>query len=526
MDLPLRTPIAAAGYRLRPALACLTLTLSCVQPEQPPNVLLIVVDTWRADHLDVDPGPASRTPHLAQFAAGALRFTGCQSPRAKTTPAVASILTGLYPHAHGVRDLTQPLAADVPLVSESFARAGYRTFAIVGNYVLSRGNAALDRGFDHYVDDFPESTGVPPLAAPQRTARSLTDGALRALGLAAESEPADASSDAGPQRPLVLEGQPWFGWLHYMDPHGHYAPPAPHDRFDSPTDPIAGAAEPALLDMLATYNVPADAYLADGSIDAARVRDLYAGEVHYADAEIGRLLDELSRAGLLENTIVVVTSDHGESLGEHGYYFEHGRFAYEATCRVPLLIHMPLGMEERPLPGVRHADLSLVDLAPTLLDLAGLRGTLRSLRDLPEGPARGISRAGLILADDERPHPVFSEKIERTEVSRTVQTKTVRIGRWKFLRRYYHERHFGSTTQRALVLNEELYDLESDPAEAKNLLPDDVGDAPLEVLRAELARFAAADARFADQADILQAERERLRVNDPEKLRALEALGY
>src|SRR5262249_9799814 len=138
---------------------------------------------------------------------------------------------------------------------------------------------------------------------------------------------------------------------------------------------------------------------ADGRVDAALVRDLYDGEVHYADAEIGRLLEWLRGKGLLEKTLVVVTADHGESLGEHRYWFEHGRDAYETTCRVPLIVRLPGPGSDR---GVRDGDFSLADLAPAILGWLGLP-PLRS--------------------DDARAHAVFTEKVDRTERAGAVQSK-------------------------------------------------------------------------------------------------------
>src|SRR5262249_10524378 len=150
--------------------------------------------------------------------------------------------------------------------------------------------------------------------------------------------------------------------LHYMDPHGLYDPPPEHRIFRRETpDPIPDdpGRKPGELhaQQVAEYNVPPGCSTADGRVDAALVRDLYDGEVHYADAEIGRLIEWLRGKGLLEKTVVVVTADHGESLGEHRYWFEHGRDAYETTCRVPLIVRLPARA-----PGRRDDDFSLADL--------------------------------------------------------------------------------------------------------------------------------------------------------------------
>jgi len=470
-----------------------------------PNLLLITVDTLRADHLGCYGYERDTSPNLDRLAREGLRFTRAASPRAKTTPAVASLLTGLYPHDHGVRDLAAPLDRPVPLLQEELRERGWFTAAIVGNFVLTRARSGLDRGFDVWIDELPDVRGVPPHDAPQRTAASLTDAALELL-------------------PEVLEARtgPWFLWLHYMDPHGAYEPPREHDVFlAQTTDPIPREEDlppsPIHRYRVADYNVPDEAFLA-GRPDANRVRALYDGEIHYADAEIGRVLEHLRESGQLERTLVVVTADHGESLGEHRYWFEHGSYVYEATCRVPLIVRLPGAMDARPEPGLRAGGISLVDVAPTLLDLLGLPAPR-----LPDGPA-GSSRASLVRRDSAAPRPLFYEKVEGAELDRAVQIKAVRLGDWKLIRRYAHVTRGG---RRELVpLSDELYDLAADPLEARDLSDRPPARAPLTELRAELLRFAAADEHFPELDLILRRRREALEREDPEALRALEKLGY
>ncbi|MEM7308033.1 MAG: sulfatase [Planctomycetota bacterium] len=503
-------------------LAAALLPLACARPPQRPNVLLIVVDTLRADHLSAYGYGRETSPRLADFAQGAARFTHAESPRAKTTPAVASLLSGLYPHDHGVRDLAKRLEPDVPVLGEVFTKAGYRTVGIVGNYVLTDRRSGLARGFRQWTEDLPDVVGVPPHHAPQRRAASMTDAALVALGL----EQPGPKDGPGPHLAGIDPDAPWFCYLHYMDPHGAYDPPEEHRVFTAAEpDPIPREGElpahPIHRRNVADYNVPAEAVLADGRADAARVRALYDAEIRYADAEIGRLLDRMEAAGQLENTIVVVTADHGESLGEHRYWFEHGFFAYEATCRVPLLVRGP-GVT----PGVVDEDVSLVDVAPTLLRLCGLGEMPAPAGADPRSP-RGVDRSRLLDGRGSgTPHPVFAEKIERQDLSQTVQTKAVRVGEWKLIRRYTHLQPGGGAEREPLVLSEELYDLASDPGETRNLIEAAPATAPLDRLRAELVRFAEADVHFGDLAQMLQRERERLEREEPDVVRILEALGY
>jgi arylsulfatase A-like enzyme len=507
---------------LRWAAASLALA-SCARQPARPNILLITIDTLRADRLSASGYARPTTPHLDRLASEGLRFTHVESPRAKTTPAIASVMTGLYQHGHGARDLLMPLEGRLPLLAERLRAAGWSTGAIVGNYVLQDRYSGLARGFDQWTESLPDLQGVPPDDVPQRSARSMTEGALSALGLASGRE-----DGAGPERGFVRGGKPWFLWLHYMDPHGLYDPPAEHRVFHSdapdpvPDDP-GGVPGELQRFTLAEYNVPPGCRMPDGRVDAARVRDLYDGEVRYVDAEIGRLLDALRAAGKLENTLVVVTADHGESLGEHLYWFEHGRDAYETTCRVPLIVRFPALLADRPPPGVRDGDVSLADLAPTLLDL--LR--LPPLGSGEGAAVRGVSRRSLFRRDGGAPHPVFAEKIDRAERSGAVQSKAVRLGDWKLIRRYaqFVEPDL-PRDRRFRILSEELYDLALDPGETRNLVADPPADAPLARLREELQRFAADDEKFAELARLLQAQREKLEQEDRDALRVIEKLGY
>ncbi len=491
------------------AAALLALLAGCAREAPRPNVLLITVDTLREDRLAL-------CAQLEAFGREALVFPAVTSPRAKTTPALASLMSGLYPHEHGVRELLQPLSPAVPVLAERLRAAGWSTAAIVGNWVLGAERAGLARGFEQWTEELPDAQRVPPENVPERRARSLTDGALVALGLERWKE-----GSAGPRASACSAGKPWFLWLHYMDPHGSYDPPPEFARGGAAPEPIDAASEPR--PFVAEYNVPASARLPDGRIDAAAVRALYDGEVRYVDAEIGRLLARLRAEHVLENTLVIVTADHGESLGEQRYYFEHGRNVSEATCRVPLLVRLPESAPGRHV-GRVEADLSLCDLAPTLLDHLGLAPLV------PAGDAlsvRGLVRPELLGGTSGPAQAVFSEKIEGAGLSKAIQHKAVRLGRWKLVRRYAQVFDAARPADKELVIaGQELFDLAHDGAEEHDLLANPPPEAPLARLEAELLRFSAADVRFADLAQKLARERGELERRDPEALRILRALGY
>lgn len=276
---------------------------------QGPNIVLITLDTTRADHLGAWGWPNARTPNLDALAARGVRFERCDTAAPITLPSHATILTGLFPPRHGVRDNgTFALAPRFTTLAERLSERGYQTAAVVSAVVLARRHG-LDQGFGEYHDDLGAgyATGT---EVSERTAGETTASALAVLDRLRQSP--------GGRRPFFL-------WVHYFDPHEEYRPPPAH----------AGAG-----------NGP---------------HRLYDGEIAYMDAEIGKLLAALPAA-----TVVAAVGDHGEMLGDHGET-SHGLLLGPGARRVPLLLAgpgVPAGQSASCL--VRTADL-----APTLLQLAG-----------------------------------------------------------------------------------------------------------------------------------------------------------
>ena len=508
------------------ALLC-CLVSACTKGEAPPrfNLLLVTIDTLRADHLSSYGYERETSPELDRLAAQGLLFEDASTPRAKTTPALASLFTGLYPHDHGVRDLLTPIDARHALLAESFRRAGYQCAAIVGNYVLLERHCGLARGFDHYIETLSSRRGVPPHDAPQRGARSMTRAALAALDLEAPGRLDEDGRAFAPAQRLVDPQRPWFLWLHYMDPHGSYEPPVAQNIFRSEAPRWIDPTVPASAERsrrVADYNVPASARDEHGRFDAAAVIALYDGEIRGVDFELGRLLERLRLRGDLARTWVVVTSDHGESLGEQDDWFEHGFYAYESTCRVPLIVRPPDDLKDRPEPGSRRAAISLADLGRTLAEWLGIDPPASALASSAE--FRGVSRANLLREDNHAPFATFSEKIDSSVEGAAVQIKAVRLGRYKLLRRWTAP----PAGAKALptLLGEELYDLESDPLENHDLSGAPPQTCPLAELRAKLLAFTAADGPFDELQALLQRRRAALEASDQEALREIKALGY
>ncbi len=295
------------------------------------NVLLVTIDTLRADHVGAYGSDGALTPTIDDLARSGLLFERTYAHVPLTLPSHATLMTARYPFHDGVRDNgTFRLAPGLPTLAATLKASGYRTGAFIGAFVLDA-RFGLNQGFDRYDDRMRGSSA--DLNVVQRTADQVLAPAYEWI-VGARGQPPAAGN------------QPWFVWIHLYDPHEPYAPPEPYrSRF---------ASEP------------------------------YDGEVAYADAALGRFVGRLRAAGAMDDTFVVITSDHGESLGEHGER-THGLFAYDATLRVPLVMWAP-GVVG---PGIFSRTMRLVDVAPTITDLVGVPGMAetdgRSIRPFVAG---------------------------------------------------------------------------------------------------------------------------------------------
>lgn len=354
----------------------------------PPTILLVTIDTLRADRVGCYGRADAGTPVIDRIAEEGVRFTNAQTTAPLTLPAHASLLTGRSLPAHGVlNNGTFVLPAELPRLAEQFQRAGWATGAFVSSAVLAS-RYGLAAGFDRYDDQIQPGvtrSGVTKLRLEERPGAETADRALA------------WSTDQG-TRPVFL-------WVHFFEPHRPYSPP------------------PALA--------------------ARHAGDAYQGEVEAADLALGRLVDGLKSLGRGKRLLVVVTADHGESLGEHGEA-THGIFLYGATMHVPLVI---AGTGWRLRPGVIDEPVSLADLAPTLLDVAGLP----QIEELD-----GASLAPALLGDGDPPR--------RTGVFAESHMPRLGFG-WSGLRVMV-----AGTRKFIDAPRPELYELSDDPAEAKNML--------------------------------------------------------
>ncbi|MDC1295799.1 sulfatase-like hydrolase/transferase [Myxococcota bacterium] len=422
----------------------------------PPNLVLISIDTIRADRTSLHGHRRDTTPRLAALARQGARFEAAYSATASTGPSHASLFTGRYPLEHGLVKNGLSLDDRWLTLAERLEADGYRTAGIAGSYVLDP-QFGFGQGFAHYDAEFRDASIRPNFpweghVVPtfDRRAYETTDRAIAWL------------------RKQRNEPRPFFLFLHYFDPHSPYE--APGDRAEHFDHEVQ---EPA---------------------DLRRAR--YDAELAYTDSQIGRLLDALpAYGGLHQNTLIVVTGDHGEGLGDHGFGL-HAVHLYEEAVRVPLVMRL-----EGAIPAGRVVDepVESIDIVPTVLDLLGLA------KDDDRFPGRSLR--GSLVHDEalDSLHPVF---LVRRHYPRTRAADVavdgfqygLRSGRWKLI----VEEGVG---------RKELFDLELDPAELKNRYEDEPAVA---------ARLTQELSRWRDESGGAEAVPE----IDFKTRQGLEALGY
>jgi arylsulfatase A-like enzyme len=357
------------------AIALAASLLPCACSPEPPrrsNLLLVTVDTLRADRLACYGGPPGVGTSICAIADGGTRFEWAFSTAPSTAPSVASILTSLYPNQHRVTHYLRSYLGDEAVsLAEVLRDAGYQTAAFVSNPVLHR-SRHFDQGFDHYDQQMTRRERNRPGFA-ERDARETTDAVL-----------AWARSRARP---------PWFLWVHYQDPHGPYEPRRAAPAGAGPS----GRHLTVLENDSGRGGIPSYQAL-PGVFGLESYARRYLNEIRFLDGEVKRLLQRLDALG--DPPAVLLTSDHGEAFGEDGYYFAHGHSTGLDQIRVPLLWRPPPSAGGA---GVVDESVSLVDVAPTLLRGVGLQpphGSAGRPLPLDAGAARAEGRA--IFAEQDR----------------------------------------------------------------------------------------------------------------------------
>ncbi|MEW6273018.1 MAG: sulfatase, partial [Thermodesulfobacteriota bacterium] len=432
-----------------------------------PSVLLVTLDTTRADHTSAYGYDRPTTPRLEQVVRDGVRFEVAYAPMATTLPSHATMFTGLLPRSHGT--LKNGLAVDtsLPLLAEVLQKEGYRTAAFLGSFAVAS-RFGLARGFEVYDDDFRNGEckwEIERWEGHKLEAEFCRRGDLtRARAEKWLAANGYLAREAGSKPPFFL-------WIHFFDPHNPYDPPPEHARLFPPRG--------------------------DAPTELDRDIAAYDAEIHFADQEVGKLLDALAAAGRLDDTLVIVAGDHGEGLMDHGWML-HGLQIYEESVRIPFVLRWPARLPRgRSVAG----PVELTDLAPTILEVVGAsmpasdrRAEGKSLiaaatgKEAPDPRRRVLLQRRFYAVDSERGVPVKGDK------------HAVRVGRWKYIAAP-EENTF------------ELYDLLGDPREQRNLATEK--PAERERLAAALAAWLAAPVVAAPPRGVSEEDAKRL-----------EALGY
>ncbi|KYH42688.1 MAG: hypothetical protein AYL31_000180 [Candidatus Bathyarchaeota archaeon B26-1] len=389
------------------------------------KVILFVIDTLRADHLGCYGYGKETSPNIDRLADEGVLFENAYPSDVPTQPSFTSMFTGQRGIMTGVvsHSRTESLSESIPYLTEILAQNGVTTAAVSTLYMMRRWFA---RGFKYYMN---------PVAGIRRKLQQVDAEEINEMAL-----------------PWIREhkDEDFFLFVHYWDPHSIYRPPEPYRRLfyqGDETDP-----ENRSLDVLRTQPVwpfikrHLDA-MKENITDIEYVIAQYDGEIRYADDNLGELLNLLEDLGIYDETALIFTSDHGESLGEHHFYFDHCD-VYEPTVHVPLIVRCPERLPE----GKRVRDLvqSTLSVAPTVLDLFGLEVPKsmegKSLIEISEGKVDGYKEIYVNQG-------LWTAK------------RAVRVGRWKLIKTL--DKSFWETPET------ELYDLEADPGEVRNLAEDE-----------------------------------------------------
>jgi len=458
-----------------------------------PNIVLIVLDTVRADRLNCRSDSAVPTPRIDELCERGSYFEKASSTSSWTLPAHASLFTGLYPIRHGATQETTYLDERARTLAELLGESGYRTFGVSANPMVSI-QSGLARGFDSFDETWRESAQL-------QSQQSGEHANLTAVAALMEFRDRD---------------RPFFLFVNFIEAHGPNAPPEPYRS--SATRARIAAGEVARVnehDAKSYYLDPASV----SAGDFALLSSLYDGEVAQLDALVGALVDRLDAAGVLEGSMLIITSDHGENFGEHGH-FRHIFSLHQSTVHVPLLVVRP----DAARAGERREDpIALVDLFATILAAAGVAIPESNVdaRDLFEG-----------MPSPEAERPIVAEYYFPAQAlglfgPEALAAQRERLG--PYLRRL---RSIESDGLRLIWSSDgvhELYDLTTDPAETRNIAGDPRFAARERELHARLEAFVA-DAGgprpFPDSATHAEPARGAFGDLDPESVELLRELGY
>ena len=410
--------------------ALVAIFLAACGRDIPRHVVLVTVDTLRADHLGAWGYTPPTSPFVDELAAGATIFEQAIATAPSTAPSVASLMTGLHRASHGLWSNGGTLPDRVTTLAEILRAHGFHTVARIANPLLDA-RVGFAQGFDDFA--MPPGLSQKPPAVLEGT--PVLEATRQLLGKVGDAR--------------------LFLWLHFYDPHGPYYPPeAYRTRFDPanyrwPDDRDL----PVSTGHSGLFLVPLYQSV-DGNPSPADYRARYDAEIRYVDDHVRGVVQALRDAHLWDETLFVLTADHGESLGEHGLYFQHGWFAYADCLHVPLLVRAP-GVRARRV----AQSVSLLDVAPTILDLVGIA---------PPDGMEGRSLRPFLEGSEHTDRPAFAQSYHGTG------SVALRLGTVEYV--FRPARAAGGPPPAPLdepilpaEAAHELYDVGADPREARNL---------------------------------------------------------
>jgi arylsulfatase A-like enzyme len=458
-----------------------------------PNIVLITMDTVRPDHLSAYGYERDTTPNLSAFARGATLYRHAVAASNMTLATHASMFTGLYASAHGAHSeqrfpAGRPLSSGIPTLPALLAARGYTTLAVVANHAYLNPFYGLDRGFQVYDAREPVAAINSEVSSDLRL--FLRNGVRKLIGVLSSTSEFDRVSRRAEEvdaAAFTLIGEarqrhaPFFLFLNYMDAHGPYVPPAPFDakypgRLNGFDDEAYRRLE---LKMLHTHQALPEA-------TRQHLVSEYDGAIAYLDSQLGRLLNGLKEQGIYDDSMIIVTSDHGENLGERNI-LGHWVSLYQDEVSIPLIVKYPRQKEARTVEGL----VSQIDFAPTILETAGIRVP-------PAFQGRSLEQP----VDEER--FVYSEAFwPRSPYRSDRRFRRSQRAIFQGSNKYIESSPGGR----------EMYNLAADPGEARDVLTENVQLAS--VLQGALAEWAAHQPRFAGGA-----------ATPEQVLKQLKSLGY
>lgn len=455
-----------------------------IEPEKEYNIIIITIDALRADHLSCYGYKTIETKNIDGFSETAILFTNAYPTSSWTTPSMMSMLTSKYPTVHGCNDLSKmrTLSNNIPSIVEVVNKCDYNTYGVVANHLLDY-RFGFSRGFDYYYEygDFKPIIPFKETRLGLFVKKLLTDVFIY-FGFSCDSTLWTTDTSVSILRNIE---EPFFLWTHYLDPHCPYSPPFKY---------IPGGAESREKTIEFAKSLGKDYYTLDNFKDSYKnsLLNLYDGEILYVDGKLNKLFGVIKERDLLDNTMIIISSDHGEEFLEHGG-FDHGKTFYQEVVNIPFILHLPEDHPHRNINDNINTPISLADIPVTIIDLLNIKSD-----ELAHFSGRSIIKT-LNNKNDNR--IIYGDTLQHNQ-----NIQCIWDNKWTFI---YDEKNDVF----------KLYNRESDPSELNNLAKEN--EKVLQKFHKELSIWKS------DRENELKFYGEAEEINlDKESLERIRGLGY